>query len=81
MTWAGELFATHPELRGMEAHIRPGRVEIVTFGLNGALRDWTRALPPIVVHDTGLYTSNQLVGVTDVLRTGHCTVTVRRPLS
>lgn len=75
-----ELLTAHPLLHGTEAHIRPGRLDIVTVGGPGIVRDWSRALPPVVVHDTGIWNHVGRCGVTDVLRTGHITVTVERPL-
>lgn len=78
--WLDSLFMKHQELRCFDAHIRPGKVELVTFGGPGVKRDWARSLPPIVVEDTGIYQHQMLVGATDVLKTGHITVTIRRPL-
>jgi hypothetical protein len=75
-----DLLLKHPELRGTEARIRPGRLEIVTVGGGGVVRDWRRALPPVVVHDNGIWNHVGRCGVTDVLKTGHITVTVERPL-
>lgn len=78
--WLDGMFMKHPQLRCFDAHIRPGKVELVTFGASGVKRDWVRALPPIVVEDTGLYSHQSQVGTTDVLKTGHITVHIRRPL-
>lgn len=78
--WLDGLFLKFPDLRCFDAHIRPGKVELITFGGAGVKRDWVHALPPIVVEDSGIYQHQQLVGTTDVLKTGHVTVTVRRPL-
>lgn len=74
-----DLLTKHPELRALEAHITRTRVEVTVMGGCGVERDWTRALPPIRYHDTGIYTECQQVGVTDVLKTDRCTVTIRRP--
>jgi hypothetical protein len=78
--WLDELLLKHPELRCIEARIRPMKVELVTFGGPGVKRDWLRALPPVLVEDTGIYSHQSLIGMTDVLKTGHVTVTVRRPM-
>lgn len=75
-----QLLILHPNLRGCEAHVKPGRLEIVTVGGAGIVRDWTRALPPVVSHDSGFYQENGFIGITDVLHTGHVHVSIRRPL-
>jgi hypothetical protein len=75
-----ELLLKFPELRGTEAHLRPGRLEIVTVGGSGVVRDWTRALPPVVAHESGIWNHVGKCGITKVLRTGHITVTVEMPV-
>lgn len=78
MIWLGRLFADHPHLRAAEAIIKPTSIDLVTVGFNGVLRDWDRALPPIVLRDTGFYPLQSGLGVEDVLRTGVCSVHVHR---
>ena len=78
--WLDQLVEKNPTLRITEACIRSGRINITTVGGSGVRRDWIRALPPIVVEDTGIYQHQSLVGMTDVLKTGHVTVTIQRPL-
>jgi len=78
MIWLGDLFTKHPYLRAEGAIIRPMGIDITTVGFNGILRDWDRALPPIVVRDTGFFPIQSGLGVEDVLKTGVCTVHIRR---
>lgn len=76
---AGQLFAAHPTLRGLEAKITPGHIEIVTIGLPGIEREWIRALPPVVTREAGFFPMHSGLGLEDVLRAGLWTVHVRHP--
>ena len=78
MIWLGRLFADHPYLRASEAIIKPASIDVITHGFNGILRDWDRALPPIVLRETGFFPLQSGLGVEDVLRTGVCSVHVHR---
>ena len=78
MIWLGHLFTSNPHLRAAEATIRPTSIEVVTHGFNGVLRDWDRALPPVVLRETGFFPLQSGLGVEDVLRTGVCSVHVHR---
>lgn len=78
MIWLGDLFRQYPHLRAEGAIIRPAGIDITTVGFRGVLRDWDRALPPVVVRDTGFFPLQSGLGVEDVLRTGVCSVHVHR---
>jgi hypothetical protein len=79
MAWVGQLFTDHPHLRGIEATIKPGHIDITTVGFNGVLRDWDHALPPVIVRDTGFFQLQSGLGIEDILKTGNCTLHCRRP--
>ena len=74
-----QLMLLHPLLRAVDAHVRPGRLDIVTIGGAGVVRDWVRALPPVVAQDSGIWSHVGNCGPTRILKTGHITVTVEMP--
>jgi hypothetical protein len=78
MIWLGHLFTANPHLRAAEAIIKPHSIDVIAHGFNGILRDWDRALPPIVLRETGFFPLQSGLGVEDVLRTGVCSVHVHR---
>lgn len=79
MSWLVALFSHHPELRAVKATVDQGHIDIIAEAAPGVLRDWIRALEP-AVHEEGVYRVHSGLLPEDVLRNGHATVHVRRPL-
>ena len=79
MQWLGDLFHRHPELRAVSATVSKGHIDIVAVAEPGVLRNWVRALDP-EVHEKGMYRIHSGLAPEDVLKTGHATVHVRRPV-
>lgn len=76
MAWLAQLFLNHPELHAISATVLAGKVDIIADAAPGVLRDWIRALDP-VVHEKALYSVHTGVAYEDVLKAGHAVVHVR----
>lgn len=77
MAWLAQLFTTHPELRAVSASVVAGKIDIIADAAPGVLRDWIRALDP-VVHEESIYQIHSGVAYEDVLKAGRAVVHVRR---